>query len=48
MEIKNKMESVKKINELKLNKFPEQVFNKGKEQKIQEFLKRYPAPLLCN
>ncbi len=44
MEIKNKIKSVEKINELKLNKFPEQIFNKGEEQKIQEFLKKYPAP----
>ena len=43
MEIKNKMESVEKINELKLNKFPEQIFNKGEEQKIQEFLKKAPC-----
>lgn len=44
MEIKNKMESIRKINELKLNRFPEQVFNKGEEEKVQEFLKMYPAP----
>ncbi len=44
MEIKNKMESIRKINELKLNRFPEQVFNKGEEEKVREFLKMYPAP----
>ncbi len=43
MKIKNKLESVKKIDELKLNKFPEQVFNKGNTKKVKEFLKKYPA-----
>jgi len=43
MEIKNKLESVKKINELKLNRFPEQLFNKGEIEKVQEFLQQYPA-----
>ncbi len=44
MEIKNKMESIRKINELNLNRFPEQVFNKGEEENVREFLKMYPAP----
>lgn len=44
MKIRNKMESVEKINELKLNKFPEQTFRYGEEQKIKDFLKMYPAP----
>lgn len=44
MEIKNKIESIKKINELRLNRFPEQLFRKGEEQKVKEFLKMYPAP----
>ena len=39
MEIKNKLESIKKINELKLNKFPEQLFNKGKIEKMLACLK---------
>lgn len=43
MEIKNKLESVRRINELKLNRFPEQVFHKGEERKVQEFLKMYPV-----
>lgn len=43
MKIRNKLESVEKINELKLNKLSEQVFNKGEEQKVQEFLKKSPA-----
>lgn len=44
MEIRNKLESVKKINELKLNKFPEQIFKSGEEQKVKRFLRKYPAP----
>ncbi len=43
MKIKNKIESIRKINELKLNRFPEQVFHKGEEEKVIEFLKMYPA-----
>lgn len=43
MEIKNKLESVRKIKELKLNKFPEQVFINGEEQKVKEFLEKYSA-----
>ncbi len=43
MEIKSKLESVAKINELKLNKFPEQIFHKGEKKKVQEFLKNHPA-----
>lgn len=43
MEVKNKMESVKKINELNLNKFPERVFKKGEEMHICKFLEKYPA-----
>jgi len=43
MKIINKLESVEKINKLKLNKFPEQIFNKGEKKEIQEFLKKYPT-----
>jgi len=43
MIIKNKLESINKINELELNKFPEQLFRKNEEQKVQEFLNNYPA-----
>ena len=43
MIIKNKLESIKKINELCLNKFPEQLFRSGEEIKVQEFLEKYPA-----
>lgn len=41
--IKNKIESVKKIKELKLNTFPEQLFKKGEEDKVLEFVNKYPA-----
>ncbi len=43
MEIKNKLESINAINELQLNKFPEQLFKKGEEDKVKEFLCEYPA-----
>lgn len=43
MKIKNKMESIIRINELHLNRFPEQVFYKGEEEQVQHFLKMYPA-----
>lgn len=43
MEINNKLESVRLINELGLNKFPEQLFKRGEEKKVLEFLKKYPA-----
>lgn len=43
MIIKNKLESMKKINELGLNKFPEQLFKAGEQEKVKEFLTCYPA-----
>lgn len=43
MRIKNKIESIDKINQLGLNKFPEQLFKKGEEEKVLNFLKAYPA-----
>lgn len=43
MEIKNKLESIKKIEELGLNKFPEQLFKKGEDENVLEFIKQYPA-----
>ena len=43
MRINNKLESMKKINELHLNKFPEQLFNKNEQDKVKEFLQIYPA-----
>lgn len=41
--IKNKIESIQKIKELKLNTFPEKLFKKGEEDKVLEFVKKYPA-----
>lgn len=43
MEIKTKLDSIKKIKELKLNKFPEQLFKREEEEKIKKFIKDYPA-----
>ncbi len=43
MLIKNKLESMKKIGELGLNKFPEQLFKAGEQEKVKEFLNCYPA-----
>ena len=41
MKIENKLQSIEVINELNLNKFPEQLFYKGEEKKVQEFLENY-------
>lgn len=43
MFIKNKLESMNKISELGLNKFPEQLFKAGEQEKVREFLTCYPA-----
>lgn len=43
MIIKNKLESINKINELDLNKFPEQLFRENEETKVQKFLDSNPA-----
>lgn len=43
MNIKNKMESIEKIQELNLNKFPEQLFRENDEKNVLQFLKKYPA-----
>ena len=43
MIIKNKLESINKINELDLNKFPEQLFRENEEKNVQKFLDSYPA-----
>lgn len=43
MIIRNKLESIDKINELKLNKFPEQLFRANEEDKVKKFLEDYPA-----
>lgn len=43
MKIKNKIESSQKIEELKLNKFPEAIFKSGEESKVIEFINKNPA-----
>ncbi len=43
MKIENKLQSIKVINNLGLNKFPEQLFRRGEETKVKKFLKQYPA-----
>lgn len=43
MLIKNKLESIRIIKELKLNSFPEKLFKKGDINEIKEFLENYPA-----
>lgn len=43
MNIKNKMESIEMIQELNLNKFPEQLFKENDEKSVLEFLRKYPA-----
>lgn len=43
MNINNKMESIEKIQELNLNKFPEQLFKINEGKKVLKFLNRYPA-----
>lgn len=42
MKIKNKLESIKKIKELNLNRFPEELFKKGDNEKILDFINKYP------
>lgn len=43
MKISNKLESVNKINELKLNRFPEAIFKSGEDEKVKKFLEEYPT-----
>lgn len=43
MTINNKLESIKKINELGLNKFPEQLFRENEQEEVTTFLEHYPA-----
>lgn len=45
MIIKNKLESVRLIKELNLNKLPEETFKKNEEDKVISFLNKYPANL---
>ena len=43
MNINSKIESSKKIKELDLNKFPEQIFTKDNLEAIKEFIEKNPA-----
>lgn len=43
MIIKNKIESINKINELGLNKFPEELFKVNEIDKVKRFLEKYKA-----
>lgn len=43
MIIKNKIESINMINELNLNRFPEQLFKKDEIRNVVEFINKYPA-----
>ena len=43
MIIQNKLESIQKIKELQLNKFPEELFHEKEEGKVLAFLEKYPA-----
>lgn len=43
MRIDNKLESIKKFNELCLNKFPEQLFKENEQNRVKEFSHMYPA-----
>lgn len=43
MIIKNKLESIEKINKLNLNRFPEELFKVEEKQKVKDFLKNFPA-----
>lgn len=43
MIINNKKESINKINELGLNRFPEQLFRENEQTKVKQFLDMYPA-----
>lgn len=43
MKVRNKLESIKLIKKLKLNSFPEKLFNKDNINEVNEFLSEYPA-----
>lgn len=45
MKITNKIESSNKIKKLKINRFPEEIFKRGENEKVKSFLRRYPVPL---
>ncbi len=43
MKIYNKIESSTMIEQLNLNRFPEKIFNSGEDEKVLEFIDRFPA-----
>ena len=43
MKIKTKLESINVINELQLNKFPEQLFKQNEQNKVKKFIEKNPA-----
>ena len=43
MIISSKLESIKKISELGLNKFPEQLFTENEQERVKNFIITYPA-----
>lgn len=43
MVIKNKIDSIRLIKQLNLNRFPERLFIKFKEEDVVNFLEKYPA-----
>ncbi len=43
MVIKNKIDSIKLIKQLNLNRFPERLFIKFKEEDVVNFLEKYPT-----
>lgn len=43
MIISSKLESIKKISELGLNKFPEQLFTENEQERVKNFISTYPA-----
>lgn len=43
MKIHNKLESIKIIEKLQINTFPEKLFKKDNIKEIKEFLEKYPA-----
>lgn len=43
MIIKNKLESIKKIEELNLNRFPEKLFEGQDDKQVKQFISKYPS-----
>lgn len=45
MKISSKIESMEAIKKLKLNRFPEELFKCGEEEKVKKFINKYRYPL---